>query len=221
MKVAIAGAGSVGTAMAVALAEHGHEVIVLERDGATVDRLNEDRAAVTYVTADACEVSQLQGAGVGTVDVMVAATGDDEDNLVISLLSKQEFAVPKVMARVNNEKNAWLFNADWGVDFAISTPQLLTGLVEEVVTVGSLVQLLTLGNDNAASLIEVTLSDTCPSLGLNMRQLEIPRNVGIVAILREGEVIIPRGDTTLKVGDECVCIVTGDGGEFVKRALEG
>ena len=221
MRVAIAGAGSVGTAMAQALAEHGHEVFVLERDSAIVERLNDSNDGVTYVTADACEVSQLQAAGVGNAEVMVAATGDDEDNLVISLLSKQEFAVPKVMARVNNEKNSWLFNSEWGVDFAISTPQLLTGLVEEAITVGSLVQLLTLGNENKASLIEVTLSANCPSLGMNMRELEIPRNVGIVAILRAGEVIIPRGDTVLKDGDECVAIVTGDGGDFVRRCLEG
>jgi len=220
MKIAIAGAGSVGIAIAEDLGKNGHEVIVFEQEPEVAARLN-TTTDLRVIAGDACELATLRANHLEEVDVMVAATGDDEDNLVISLLSKQEFAVPKVMARVNNEKNSWLFNSEWGVDFAISTPQLLTGLVEEAITVGSLVQLLTLGKENKASLIEVTLSANCPSLGMNMRELEIPRNVGIVAILRAGEVIIPRGDTVLKDGDECVAIVTGDGGDFVRRCLEG
>ncbi len=141
MRVAIAGAGSVGSAIARDLHAAGHDVLVLEQDPDLVER-RRDELDVTWVAADACEVSSLDAAGLATVDVVVAATGDDEDNLVISLLAKQEFAVPRVVARVNNSKNQWLFTESWGVDVSVSTPQLLTALVEEAVSVGALVRLL-------------------------------------------------------------------------------
>src|SRR5579872_894254 len=136
MKVAIAGAGSVGTAIATDLHAKGHDVLLIEKDPDLVERLRA-LVEVTLVAADACEVSSLDGAGMAQVDVAVAATGDDEDNLVISLLAKQEFAVPRVIARVNHPDNQWLFNQSWGVDVSVSTPQLLTALVEEAVSVGS------------------------------------------------------------------------------------
>ena len=139
MRVAIAGAGNVGTYIAQDLRKHGHEVLLLEQNLDLVNRLR-DTLDVTWFAGDACEVSNLHAAGLEGVDVMVAATGDDEDNLVVSLLAKQEFAVPRVVARVNHPKNHWLFNESWGVDVAVSTPHLLTSLVEEAVSVGSLVR---------------------------------------------------------------------------------
>jgi trk system potassium uptake protein len=135
MKVAIAGAGSVGTAIGRDLQLAGHEVLILERDTELVARLR-GTLDVTWWEGDACEVATLQAAGLDTADVMVAATGDDEDNLVVSLLAKQEFAIPRVVARVNHPKNQWLFNETWGVDVSVSTPHLLTALVEEAVSVG-------------------------------------------------------------------------------------
>ena len=112
--------------------------------------------------ADACEVNSLRVIGLADADVVAAVTGDDEDNLVISLLAKQEFAVPRVVARVNNPKNEWMFNENWGVDVAVSTPHLLTALVEEAVSVGSLVRLLSF-EGGRASLIEVTLASDSPA----------------------------------------------------------
>ena len=129
MKVAIAGAGSVGTAIAADLHAGGHDVLLIERDPDLVERIRSS-LDITWVVADACEVASLDAAGLATVDVVVAATGDDEDNLVVSLLAKQEFAVPRVVARVNHPKNQWLFTESWGVDVSVSTPQLLTALVE-------------------------------------------------------------------------------------------
>ncbi len=161
MKVAIAGAGSVGTAIASDLHAGGHDVLVIEQDPDLVARIRGD-LDITWVVADACEVASLDAAGLATVDVVVAATGDDEDNLVVSLLAKQEFAVPRVVARVNHPKNQWLFNESWGVDVSVSTPQLLTALVEEAVSVGSLVRLLRFEGGNA-HLVEVTLADDSPA----------------------------------------------------------
>ena len=132
MRVAIAGAGNVGQFIANDLAENGHDVLILEQDPAVVSRCapslsgpRGDGGRLEWRTVDACEVSSLREAELDQVDVVVAATGDDEDNLVISLLAKQEFAVPRVVARVNHPKNEWLFNETWGVDVAVSTPHLI------------------------------------------------------------------------------------------------
>ncbi len=219
MKVAIAGGGSVGTAIAAELHRNGHDVLVIERDPDLVARLT-DELDVTWVTADACEVSSLDAAGLASVDVVVAATGDDEDNLVVSLLAKQEFAVPRVVARVNHPKNQWLFTESWGVDVSVSTPQLLTALVEEAVSVGALVRLLRF-EGGSAHLVEVTLADDSPAVGVTLAELGIPRDATIVAVVRDDRLIVPRGDTRLAVADEVLILVTAEAEDTVQQLLIG
>ncbi|MBA2625132.1 MAG: TrkA family potassium uptake protein [Acidimicrobiia bacterium] len=224
MRVAIAGAGNVGTYIAGDLREAGHEVLVFEKDPDIVRRL-QDTLDIEWVAADACEVASLQQAKLETADVMVAATGDDEDNLVISLLAKQEFAVPRVVARVNHPKNQWLFNESWGVDVSVSTPHLLTALVEEAVSVGSLVRLLQL-QGGEARLVEVTLADDSPAGGKSIVELGVPRDATVVAVIRKDHVVVPRGDTTLYAGDEVIALVTPESeaevtGLLVRRPAGG
>ena len=215
MRVAIAGAGSVGTAIAADLHDNGHDVLVLEQDPDLVERLR-PTIDVTWVAADACEVASLDAAGLATVDVVVAATGDDEDNLVISLLAKQEFAVPRVVARVNHPKNQWLFNESWGVDVSVSTPQLLTALVEEAVSVGSLVRLLQF-QGGAAHLVEITLAEDSPANDTAIADLNFPRDAIVVAVVRVDRLIMPRGNTTLQSGDEVLVLVAAEAEEAVHR----
>jgi len=219
VKVAIAGAGSVGTAIAGDLHAAGHEVLLIEQDPDVVARQRGD-LDITWVVADACEVASLDAAGLATVDVVVAATGDDEDNLVVSLLAKQEFAVPRVVARVNHPKNQWLFTETWGVDVSVSTPQLLTALVEEAVSVGSLVRLLRFEGGNA-HLVEVTLAEDSPADGVSVADLGVPRDATIVAIVRADHLIVPRGDSRLAAGDEVLVLITADAEDEVQRLLVG
>ena len=219
MKVAIAGAGSVGTAIAADLHAVGHHVLVFEQDPDLVERLRPS-LDIEWVAADACEVSSLDAAGMADVDVVVAATGDDEDNLVISLLAKQEFAVPRVVARVNHPKNQWLFNESWGGDVSVSTPQLLTALVEEAVSVGSLVRLLRFEGGNA-HLVEVTLADDSPAAGSSIADLGVPREATVVAVVRDDRLIVPRGDTRLAAGDEVLVLVTAEAEDRVQQRLVG
>ncbi len=219
MRVAIAGAGSVGTAIAQDLHANGHDVMVLEQDPELVERLR-PTLDITWVAADACEVSSLDAAGLATVDVVVAATGDDEDNLVISLLAKQEFAVPRVVARVNHPKNQWLFNESWGVDVSVSTPLLLAALVEEAVSVGALVRLLQF-QGGAAHLVEVTLAEDSPAAGQAIADLGFPRDAVVVAIVREDRLVVPRGDTVLQPGDEVLALVTADAEDAVQALFVG
>jgi trk system potassium uptake protein TrkA len=213
VKVAIAGAGSVGTAIAADLHANGHDVLVIEKDPDLVEKLR-PTIDVTWVAADACEVASLDAAGFATVDVVVAATGDDEDNLVISLLSKQEFAVPRVVARVNHPKNQWLFNESWGVDVSVSTPQLLTALVEEAVSVGSLVRLLQF-QGGAAHLVEITLAEDSPANDTAIADLDFPRDAVVVAVVRGDRLIFPRGETILQSGDEVLVLVIAEAEDAV------
>ncbi len=219
MKVVIAGAGNVGSFIAEDLHNAGHQVLVLEQDDQLVAKLSK-QIDCTWVVADACEVSSLHKAGVADADVMVAATGDDEDNLVVSLLAKQEFMVPRVVARVNHPKNHWLFNKSWGVDVAVSTPHLLSSLVEEAVSVGTLVRLLSF-QQSGARLVEVTLAEDSPAVDREIAQVGIPKGATIVAVVRSDNIVVPRGDTILRIGDEVLALVTADTEEQVKHLLVG
>ena len=219
MKVAVAGGGSVGMAVAADLKQHGHDVMILEVDPEQVARF-QPHVDVRWTIADACEVSSLQAAGMSDVDVMVAATGDDEDNLVISLLSKQEFAVPRVIARVNNASNQWLFTESWGVDVPVSTPQLYTSLVEEAVSVGSLVHLMSF-EGASAHLLEVTLAESSPACGMQIADLGLPREAAIVALVRREHMIIPDPETQLYPGDEVIVLAMVASEQAIQKILVG
>ncbi len=220
MKVIIAGAGSVGVFLADDLQSAGHDVLVVETDPELSTRLAAEHPAVHWLNGDGCEIGTLGVAGAADTDVVVAATGDDEDNLVISLLAKQEFAVPRVVARVNHPKNQWLFNETWGVDVSVSTPHLLSSLVAEAVSVGALVRLLQL-DASGARLVEVTLTAGSPACGRSIATLGMPRNATVVAIVRGASVVVPRGDSRMEPGDEVLALVTPESEDEVRALLVG
>jgi len=219
VKVAIAGAGKVGQYIAADLVEHGHEVIIIEQDSDIIRR-DSAKVACTWIQADACEPFELQDIGLETCDVMVAATGDDEDNLVISLLAKQEYAIPRVLARVNHPKNHWLFNESWGVDAAVSPPHLLTALVEEAVSVGDLVRLLRL-EKGKVSLVEVTLHERSFAAGKMIGELGLPQDAAVVAVVRNEHVIVPRAETPLIAGDEVLALAGAEAEAAIEELLSG
>ncbi|CAN0050103.1 unnamed protein product [Phaeothamnion confervicola] len=222
MKIVIAGGGSVGRFIAEQLATDGSEVTIVDSDRAVVQRYRDDGhlPGVRWIAADACDINSLKDAGLEQAEVMAAVTGDDEDNLVVSLLAKQEFGVPRVVARVNNPNNEWMFNETWGVDVSVSTPHLLTGLVQEAVTVGSFVRLLSF-EKGKARLAEVTLAENSPANDKEIAELGFPREATVVAVVRHEKVIVPRGDTIVRAGDEVMVLVTNDSEEGVRRILIG
>ncbi len=220
MKVVIVGYGNVGGFLAEDLRESGNEVTVVERHPETVAIARIEHPAIHWVVGDGCEVATLDSAGTGDAEVVVATTGDDEDNLVVSLLAKQEFAVPRVVARVNHPKNQWMFNQSWGVDVSVSTPHLLSALVAEAVNVGSLVRLLQLAA-SGVRLVEVTLTERSPATGRTIASLELPRNTSVVAIVRRANVIVPRGDSRMEPGDEVLALVGPDVEDEVREILAG
>ncbi len=207
MRVAIAGAGNVGRSIAAELVENGHEVLLIDRNPRAIK--SDTLPQAEWLLADACELSSLEEAGIDTCDVAIAATGDDKANLVMSLLCKTEFGVPRTVGRVNHPKNEWLFNDVWGVDVAVSTPRLMSALVEEAVTVGDLVRLLTF-HEGAANLVEMTLPSDSPCVGRRVGELDWPGDVVLVAVIRDGHARAPDTDGTLETGDELLFVTAQD-----------
>jgi trk system potassium uptake protein len=216
MRIAIAGAGAVGRSIAAELIVGGHQVMLIERDRSQFEPHVVEQAE--WVLADACELTSLEDAGLQLCDVVIAATGDDKVNLVVSLLAKTEFAVRRVVARVNDPANEWLFTEAWGVDVAVSTPRILAAMVEEAVSVGDLVRLLTL-RQGQANLVELTLPQGTPLAGRPVRELQLPRDAALVTILRGGRVIVPQPDDPLEGGDELLFVAPTDVEQEIRAAL--
>ena len=207
MRIAIAGAGNVGRSIALELLGNGHQVLLVEREPRAMKV--ETVPGAEWLLADACEVDSLVQARAQECDVVVAATGDDKVNLVVSLLAKTEFGVGRVVARVNHPKNEWLFNESWGVDVSVSSPRLLAAVVEEAVSVGDLVRLLTL-SQGEANLVELTLSQDAPLVGKTVGSVPWPVDSALVAIVRDGRVLVPSADVSLEGGDELILVATAE-----------
>jgi trk system potassium uptake protein len=203
MRVAIAGAGAVGRSVARELIHNGHKVLLIDKDPVSIrpERVSD----AEWLLADSCEMSSLEEARLETCDVVIAATGDDKVNLVTSLLSKTEFAVPRTVARVNHPNNEWLFTEAWGVDVSVSTPRIMSALVEEAVSVGDVVRLFTFRQGNA-NLVEMTLPETSPYLGKPLGLIPWPENCNVVSVLRDGQVYAPDSEQPLEAGDELLFV---------------
>lgn len=207
MRVVIAGAGSVGRSIATELLLANHEVTLIDRSPGAMRVASV--AEADWHLADACELSSLEQARVDECDVVVAATGDDKVNLVVSLLAKTEFGVPRTVARVNNPKNEWMFDEAWGVDVAVSTPRIMTAMVEEAVAVGDLVKIFTF-HQSGAEILEVTLPVDSPMVGRLVGQVVWPRDTVLAAIVRGARPIAPTVDDALEAGDELLILAGSD-----------
>jgi trk system potassium uptake protein TrkA len=216
MRVAIAGAGKVGRAIARELIGNGHQVLLIDRDVQLARPGIVEGAAV--LLADACEISALEEARLSECHVVVAATGDDKVNLVVSLLAKTEYGVQRVVARVNHPKNEWMFDESWGVDVAVSTPRMLSALVEEAVSVGDLVRLFTFRQGDA-NLVEITLSTDSPVVNQRVGDQTWPPDTALVAIVRGPRVIAPSADDPLEAGDELLFVAAPDQEPELQRLL--
>jgi trk system potassium uptake protein len=216
MRVVIAGAGAVGRSVAGELLENGHEVLLIDKSPTAVSVERVPRAE--WLLADACEIATLDEAALERCQVVIAATGDDKVNLVVSLLAKTEFGVNRVVARVNNPKNEWLFDAGWGVDVAVSTPRLMSALVEEAVSVGDLVRLLRF-SQGEASLVELTLPEESELAGTRVGDVDWPEGTSLVTIIRGPQVLVPDSQHTLSPGDELLFVAAADREEQLQELL--
>jgi trk system potassium uptake protein TrkA len=216
MRVVITGAGSVGRSIARELIENGHSVLLVDRAPDVVQRASVEGAQ--WLMADAAEVAALHEAGLEHADVVVAATGDDKANLVVSLLAKTEFGVPKTVARVNNPKNEWMFDEAWGVDVAVSTPRLMTALIEEAVSIGDLVRIFQFQQGHA-TMVGMTLPDASPYVGKRVGDVQWPADTVLVSIIREDRPIAPSPDDALEAHDELLILTVPESEDSIESLL--
>lgn len=205
MRVAIAGAGAVGRSIARELLANGHQVLLIEKDRSAIK--HDSVPGAIWHEADACELSSLERAELDRCDVAIAATGDDKANLVYTLLAKTEFGVPRTVGRVNHPGNEWMFDDQWGVDVSVSTPRLMSALVEEAVSTGDLVRLLTF-TKSSTHLSEVRLPPESAFVGRRVREIDLPIDVVLVALIRDGAPLPPERDRAFEAGDELLFLVT-------------
>jgi trk system potassium uptake protein TrkA len=216
MRVVIAGAGSVGRSIARELLDNGHRVLLVDKDPHAVQVSRVPDAE--WLLADACEITTLAEAGLADCDVVVAASGDDKVNLVVSLLAKTEYGVPRTVARVSNPQNEWMFDESWGVDVAVSTPRLMTALVEEAVSVGELVRIFTF-QQGRATMVELTLPADSPLAGTPVGDIEWPEDTVLVGIIRGQRPIPPSRDDVVEAGDELLLLTVPTSEDALQELL--
>ena len=216
MRIAIAGAGNVGRAIARELLGNGHQVLLIDKDPKALKM--DSVPSAEWLLADACEIAALDQAKLDGCQVLVAATGDDKVNLVASLLGKTEYGVQRVVARVNHPKNEWMFDSSWGVDVAVSTPRIISALVEEAVSVGDVVRLFSI-RKGEANLVEITLPDTAACCGKTVGEVKLPEDASIAAIVRDGHVITPKDNDVFAAGDELIFVASAKAEELLKACF--
>jgi len=203
MKIIVAGAGKLGRRIAEIIKER-HSVVVIERDEARAKYI-EDLLHIRVIAGDANDPVVLLDAGADHADVLVAATSDDEDNLVICLLAKFEYKVNKVIGAVRNPKNQWLYNRSWGVDVAIDSAAIVARIIEEEATLSDIVTLLKL-HEGEVSVTEMTVAPGSSVIGKTACELELPEHCVLAAILRGKDILLPSSELKILAGDEVLFI---------------
>lgn len=219
MYIIVVGGGKVGYYLSKSLIEAGHEVLVIEKDATKCAALI-DELGVSILQGDGCEGSLMAQVGMERAEVVVAVTGDDEDNLVVCQMAKSKFDVPRTIARINNPRNERIFR-ELGIDVAVSSTELILSQIETVIPSQSLVHLLTLRNVGV-SFLEMEVPAGSPALERPLRELGIPDDCIIPLIIRDGkQAIIPYGDTKLEPGDQAIVVTSEAGQETMRRILNG
>lgn len=219
MLAVIIGGGRGGSYLAEDLQAQGYQIKVVDRRPEVVAKLRQEIKG-EVICGDGCSPEVLERIDTARADLVVALTHDDEDNLVICRLAKHHFQVPRVIARVNNPRNEWLYTKAWGVDVAISQVHITSKVIEEEIGLGELVTLLKL-NRGEAALVDVRLPEVSPARGKAIRALNLPPDTIIVSVIRGGKLVIPRGDTTLEADDEILAVSTVAAEKSLKDILVG
>jgi trk system potassium uptake protein TrkA len=206
MFVIIVGGGNTGSYLAKLLIEGGHSVKVIEERPAVLEKIKLEIPADSIIAGDGSSPQILESAGVLKANVLAAVTGSDETNLVITSLARFEFNVPRVIARLNNPKNVWLFTPEMGVDVTLNQADILARLVAEEMSLGDMMTLLKL-RKGEYSLVEEKVHPLSPAANKYLRDLRIPSECVIVAFIRKNQLIIPHGDTILQPADEVLALV--------------
>lgn len=207
MYVIVVGAGKVGYYLSKQLIGEGHEVLLMEKDRRRHAILTEEMGDI-IMQGDGCEVRVMAEAGFSRADVIVAVTGDDEDNLVICQMAKQKFDAPRTVARVNNPGNLKLFSK-LGIDTTVSSTQIIFNLLEQQIEPGEIIPLGALKNGNI-EVVAITVSERSPVLGRTIKDLPLPGNALIISVVRNDNALLPQGDTRFETDDTVIAMVVAD-----------
>lgn len=218
MRVGIAGAGAIGRSVARELLAYGHKVLLIEHNVRHYEPHTVPNAE--WLLADACELASLEESGLQMCDVVIAATGDDKVNLTAALLAKTEFGVSRVVARVNDARNEWLFNEAWGVDVAVSAPRALVAAIEGAIDIGHLVRLMEL-RQGQVSLAKLKLPADDPLVGKRVRDLPLPENTALAIVIRDSGIILPKPDDVFEADDEMLFFAGGADEDQVRALVHG
>ncbi len=206
MFVIVVGGGNTGSQLAKILLEAGHKVRVVEERPAVLEKLAKEIPAEAIITGDGSSPDILEKAGIHEAQVLAAVTGSDETNLVITSLARFEFNVKRVIARLNNSKNAWLFTPEMGVDVSLNQAEILARLSAEEMSLGDMMVMLKLRRGKY-SLVEEKIPPGASAVKVAIKDLALPQNCVIAGIIRNGEIVLPRGVTVLEAGDEILALV--------------
>ncbi len=204
MYVIVVGGGKVGYYLTKQLLSEGHEVLLLEKDRRRQAMLAEQMGEVV-VQGDGCEVRIMSEAGFGRADVIVAVTGDDEDNLVICQMAKRKFQAPRTVSRVNDPDNLVLFQK-LGIDTTVSSTQIIFNLLDQQIETGEIIPLAALKNGNI-EIVAITVSERSPVLGRNVKDLPLPGDALIISVVRADHALLPQGDVRFENGDTVIAMV--------------
>jgi trk system potassium uptake protein len=218
MYVIVVGGGNTGSQLAKFLLDANHKVCVIEERPAVLEKLETEIPQECILTGDGSSPAVLEKADVKNAKVLAAVTGSDETNLVITTLGRFEFGVPRIIARVNNAKNAWLFTPEMGVDVSLNQAEILSRLCAEEMSVGDMMTMLKIRRGQF-SIVEEKIADNAPAIGVALKDLPLPNNCVISGIIRHGEMILPRGTTALEAGDEILALVDDPAREVLAKLL--
>lgn len=207
MYVIVVGGGKVGYYLARELLNEGHEVLLVEKDHKSAEALA-DRLGDVVVNADGCEIRSMNEAGMGRANVVVAVTGDDEDNLVICQMAKRKFGVPRTIARVNDPKNEELFR-ELGIDQTVSSTRIIFNLIEQQIETSQVIPLAAL-KKGEIEVVEANITQGSPVAGKRIGELDLPQNTLIISIVRDEHAMLPHGDTRLRAGDSVIAMIKSE-----------
>jgi len=219
MFIVVVGGGKLGTYVAKALLEEKHEVVVIEKDEKKAARLCQFLNCEIARVGDGCDPAVLEDAGVARADVVVADTGDDEDNLVIALVTKKKFSRPRTIARVNNPKNKQIFE-ELGIDSVISGTEIVLSIVQQEVNVREIAPLMSFRGGNL-ELVRLAVPANSPADHKRLSDLHLPRHCVIVALERDGDVIVPDGETSIRAGDAMLIVMQPGATKELRNQLVG
>ncbi|MBU1091040.1 MAG: NAD-binding protein [Candidatus Omnitrophica bacterium] len=219
MYIVIVGAGKVGYFLAKRLIASEHVVSIVDRDKAICEEIAKALEQALVINGDACDPLILAEAGIERADVLAAVTGDDEDNLIICQLAKKRFNVGRTVARMNNPDNERTFN-ELGVDVPIDSTKIIAKIIEEETSFSDIVNLMSFKRGKL-SIVRVDLPEDSPAINKEVKDIKLPTDSVLVSILRGEEVIVPRGDTIFKPGDDVIALTLTGNEQLLLNALVG